>query len=243
MTTLFINEGARVVLADINEQGMKEVTAGLDADSFRTVSCDVSNVDQVKATVDTAVQDFGGVDVLCNVAGIGAAHSLLDVPEEAVVRQFEINFFGPFLFMKYTIPSMIERGGGSIINVGSVFALFGNKGNNGSYGAMKAALHHVTLTTAATYGAQNIRVNLIAPGTIDTPIARGRMDFGLGDKERPADDPRNHRPPAAALGRVGQPTETAAVALFLASDESSYVSGVILPVDGGWVASGGGARG
>ena len=243
MTSLFVQEGAKVVLADINDAGMKEVTSGLDADSFRTVFCDVSNVDRVKEAVATAVQDFGGVDVLCNVAGIGASHTLLDVPDELVVRQFEINFFGPFQFMKHSIPSMIERGGGSIINVGSVFGLFGNKGNNGSYGAMKAALHHLTQTVAASYGAENIRVNAIAPGTIDTPIARGRMDFGRGDKERPADDPRNHRPPAAALGRIGQPSETAAVALFLASDDASYVSGAVIPVDGGWVASGGGARG
>lgn len=244
MTTLFVQEGAKVVLADINEAGMKGVTSELDPESYRIVFCDVAKVGDVTAAVATAVQEFGGIDILCNVAGIGGdPYSLVDVPEDRVVRQFEVNFFGPLLFMKHAIPSMIERGGGSVINIGSVFGLFGNKGNNGAYGAMKAALMHLNQTVAANYGAQNIRVNCIAPGSIDTPIARGRMDFARGDKERPADDPRNHRPPAAALGRIGQPSEIATTALFLASDDASYVSGVVLPVDGGWVASGGGARG
>jgi NAD(P)-dependent dehydrogenase (short-subunit alcohol dehydrogenase family) len=102
---------------------------------------------------------------------------------------------------------------------------------------------------AANYGAQKIRVNCIAPGIIDTPIARGRTDFARGDQERPTDDPRTNRPPvaalgrAAALGRIEKASEIAATALFLASDDASYVSGVVLPVGGGWVASGGGARG
>jgi enoyl-[acyl-carrier-protein] reductase (NADH) len=102
---------------------------------------------------------------------------------------------------------------------------------------------HLNQTVAANYGAQRIRVNCIAPGLIDTPMVRGRMDFARGDQEQPADDPPNSRPPAAALGRIGKASEIAATALFLASDDASYVSGVVRPVDGGWVASGGGARG
>jgi NAD(P)-dependent dehydrogenase (short-subunit alcohol dehydrogenase family) len=242
ITSLFIQEGARVVLADINDAGMKEVTSGLDAGSFRIVFCDVSKADQVQEAVATAVREFGGVDILCNVAGIGGdPFPLTEVPDERVVRQFEVNFFGPYLFMKHAIPSMVERGGGAIVNIGSVSALFGNKGNNGTYAAMKAALHQLTTTVAANYGADGIRVNLIAPGTIDTPLARGRMDF-TRDKERPADDPRNKRPSPAALNRVGQPNEIATAALFLVSDEASYVTGIVMPVDGGWVASGGGNR-
>jgi len=242
MTKLFIEEGAKVVMADLNEAGMKEVSADLSADSFRTIVCEVSNDDQVREVVATAVREFGGVDVLCNVAGIGADFQVLpEVPLDRVQRQFDVNFFGAWLFMRHAIPVMIERGGGSIVNIGSVFGLFGNKGNNGAYGASKAALMHLTLTVAGNYGGDNIRANAIAPGRIDTPLSRGRMDFSRGDQERAADDPRLQRPSLNPSGRVGQPSEIASAALFLACDDSSYVNGVILPVDGGWVAAGGGA--
>lgn len=244
MTKLFIQEGAKVVLADLNEQGMKDATSELSADSFRTVLCEVSNDDQVKQVVDTAVREFGGVDVLCNVAGIGADFQPLpEVPLDRVARQFDVNFLGPWLFMRHAIPVMVERGGGSIVNIGSVFGMFGNKGNNGAYGASKAALMHLTLTVAGNYGADHIRVNAIAPGRIDTPLSRGRMDFSRGDQERAPDDPRLSRPSLNPSGRVGLPSEIASVALFLACEDSSYVSGVIIPVDGGWVAAGGGPAG
>jgi len=244
MTRVFVAEGAKVVLADLNEAGMKEVTSALDADSYRTVVCNVSNDDQVKEVVATAVREFGGIDVLCNVAGIGADFQPLpEVPLDRVQRQFDVNFFGAWLFMRHAIPFMIERGGGSIINIGSVFGLFGNKGNNGAYGASKAALMHLTLTVAGNYGGEHIRANAIAPGRIDTPLSRGRMDFERGDQERSPDDPRLQRPALNPLGRVGQPSEIASAALFLACEDSSYVNGVILPVDGGWVAAGGGLGG
>jgi NAD(P)-dependent dehydrogenase (short-subunit alcohol dehydrogenase family) len=100
---------------------------------------------------------------------------------------------------------------------------------------------HLTLTVAGNYGGNNIRANTIAPGRIDTPLSRGRMDFARGDQERAADDPRLQRPSLNPLARVGLASEIASVALFLACDDSSYVNGVILPVDGGWVAAGGGA--
>ena len=244
MTKLFIEEGARVVLADLNEEGMQEVASDLAVDSFRTVPCDVSNDDQVKEVVAAAVREFGGVDVLCNVAGIGADFQPLpEVPLDRVQRQFDVNFFGAWLFMRHAIPFMIERGGGSIINIGSLAGLFGNKGNNGAYGASKAALMHLTLTVAGNYGGDNIRANAIAPGRIDTPLSRGRMDFARGDEERSPDDPRLHRPSLNPLARVGLPSEIASVALFLACDDSSYVNGAIVPVDGGWLAAGGGLAG
>lgn len=244
MTALFIEEGAKVVLADLNETGMKETTSGFDSESFRTVLCDVTKDEQVAEVVATAVHDFGGVDVLCNVAGIGADFEPLpDVPLDRVTRQFDVNFLGPWLFMRHALPVMSERGGGSIINIGSVFGLFGNRGNNGAYGASKAALMHLTQTVAGNYGAENIRVNAIAPGRIDTPLARGRMDFARGDQERSPDDPRLKRPSNNPLGRIGRPQEIATTALFLASDDSSYVTGVVIPVDGGWVAAGGGPAG
>ncbi|MGD9960801.1 SDR family NAD(P)-dependent oxidoreductase [Nocardioides sp.] len=244
ITALFIEEGAKVVLADVNEAGMTEVTAHLPADSFRTVVCDVTQDDQVGAVVTTAVREFGGVDILGNIAGIGADFEPLpEVPLDRVTRQFDVNFLGPWLFMRHTIPVMIERGGGTIINIGSVFGLFGNRGNNGAYGASKAALMHLTTTVAGNYGGDNIRVNSIAPGRIDTPLARGRMDFARGDQERAADDPRLKRPSNNPLGRVGQPSEIATAALFLASEDSSYITGAIIPVDGGWVAAGGGPAG
>ena len=136
ITSLFISEGAKVVLADINETGMKEVTAELEPGSYHTVFCDVADAEQVKATVDTAVREFGGVDILCNVAGIGGDnYPLHEVPDERVIKQFQVNFFGPYLFMKHAIPAIVARGGGSVVNIGSVSAFFGNKGNNGTYAA------------------------------------------------------------------------------------------------------------
>jgi Dehydrogenases with different specificities (related to short-chain alcohol dehydrogenases) len=243
ITSLFVEEGAKVVLADINEPGMREVVSGLDEDSYRTVICDVSNEDQVKASVACAMDEFGRLDILCNVAGIGGeGGSFAEFPNERVVRQFEVNYFGVFLFMKHAIPVMIEGGGGTVVNVGSVagiphagFGGYGGKSQN-TYGAMKAAMHLMSQRAAGAHGSDNIRVNVIAPGTIDTPMMRGRMDI-TRDEENNTEEFRNSMPNPSALKRMGKPREIATVALFLASDDSSYVSGVVLPVDGGWLVN------
>jgi NAD(P)-dependent dehydrogenase (short-subunit alcohol dehydrogenase family) len=198
MITLFIQEGAKVVLADINEPGMKEVTANLDAESYRIVFCDVAKGEDVQKAIATTIREFGGIDILCNVAGIGGdPYTLVDVPDDRVVRQFDVNFFGPLRFMKHSIPSMIERGGGSIINIGSVFGLFGNKGSNGAYGAMKAALMHLNQTVAANYRAQKIRVNCIAPRESSTrrSSAAGRTSHEETKSGRPATRGTTKRPP------------------------------------------------
>jgi Dehydrogenases with different specificities (related to short-chain alcohol dehydrogenases) len=236
ITTLFIEEGAKVVLADINESGMEEVTSDLAPDSYRIVYCDVSQVDQVKNAVATATGEFGRLDILCNVAGIGGeGGALTEFPDDRVVRQFEVNYLGVFLFMKHAVPVMIENGGGAIVNVGSVggYPGFSAGGGQNTYGAMKAAMHHMSQVTAGSYGKQGIRVNVIAPGTIDTPMMRGRMDI---TKDKEISSEVLFESPSA-LGRIGTPREIATAALFLASDEASYVSGVVLPVDGGWLCN------
>jgi NAD(P)-dependent dehydrogenase (short-subunit alcohol dehydrogenase family) len=176
---------------------------------------------------DAALEAFGAIDILCNVAGIdGGLAPLADHTEEHFERVIGVNLRGVFLAMKYAIPHMLARGKGAIVNVSSAAGLVAMPAM-GVYGASKAGVIQLTKSAALEYSAHGIRCNAICPGPVDTPMI---------DKIRAIHPDVETRAKAATpIGRMGQPAEVAAAALFLASDDASFVTGVALPVDGGYV--------
>jgi len=224
-TKLFVREGAKVVAADIS--GAEKDTAAEVGRDVLPVHCDVTKEDDVAALFDAAVTEFGRVDAVLNVAGIGAPTPITDVTMEDYDKVMDVDLRGVLLGMKYGIRAMLGRddgSGGAVVNWSSIGGLNASMATS-VYSAAKAGVIAVTKAAAVEYGAQGIRANAICPGIILTEImgAAGAEHFPeLLEK--------------AALGRPGQPPEVAEVAAFLASDRASFVSGAIIPVDGGWSA-------
>lgn len=223
IATAFHQEGACVVLGDIS--GEEQVLAELLGGSAIGMTADVTNSSDVAQMVTTAVTHFGGLDVIVNNAGIdGRFGAIADLSEEAFDRVIGVNLKGVFICMKYGLPALVARGGGSIINLASVGALVGFP-TASAYCASKAGVVQLTRTAALEYATAKVRVNAICPGIIDTPLIKNALP-GLMDTVV-AQTP---------LGRLGQPSEIAAAAVFLASDGSSFITGTFLPVDGGFTA-------
>ena len=231
MSILFAREGARVLVADlVNEKAMDTVATiqaeGGEASGFEG---DVSKIDDCRRMVDAARERYGALDVLANNVGvIGAVGSAPELDEGAWDRTMAVNLKGMVLTSKFAIPRMIEGGGGSIINISSVGGLRSSPTWGGvAYGVSKAGVIGLTTQMAVQHGADNIRVNCIVPGNIYTPMVAGNLDEGGRDRER-------QRIP---LGREGTAWNIAWAAVYLASDESSWVTGITLPVDGGFLAT------
>ncbi|MFA7586373.1 MAG: SDR family oxidoreductase [Novosphingobium sp.] len=225
MAHRFIQEGAKVVLADISG-GQDDVAAALGANAV-AVHCDVADEAQVEALIATAEDRFGRLDVLCNNAGFGGGMAPLHKQSaEHWDRIHAVNIRGVFLGMKYGIISMLKSGGGAIINTGSASAVVGWK-HHSVYGSAKAGVHQMTKIAALDYSDRNIRVNAIAPGTMWT---------GLVAASKTHDTPPEGYPVLAGVpvNRWGTAMDIANAALYLASDEAAYVTGVVLPVDGGY---------
>jgi NAD(P)-dependent dehydrogenase (short-subunit alcohol dehydrogenase family) len=206
---LFHAEGAMVVLTDIS--GKEQQVAAELGENAVALTGDVSNAAHVAAVVELALRSFGGIDVLANIAGIPG--KMVPLHETSV-----------FLTMKMALPHMIDRGGGSIVNVASTAALIGTPGLV-AYAASKAGVAGLTKGAAVEYGKHNIRVNAVCPGVIKTPM----YDSGIADNPGVVDYLMSLVP----LGRTGFANEIANPLLFLASDASSYITGAILPIDGG----------
>ncbi|MBL7493480.1 SDR family oxidoreductase [Frankia sp. AgB1.9] len=220
---LFAREGARVVCADRNGSE-KETAAEIGADAV-AVQADVAVGEQVANLVDTAVRTFGKLDVLFNNAGISGPSGLIhELDEEILDQLLAVNIKGVFFGIKYAVPRMLENGGGSIINTASNAGMVGWKGKAG-YSAAKGGVVLLTKSAALDYAKSGIRVNAICPGMTWT---------GMAEAQAPA-PPQDIKVPNP-MARFGRPSELAAAALFLASDESSYMTGVAMPVDGGYVA-------
>jgi len=224
---LFAAEGARVVCADVT--GAEAATATeIGPAQAAAMTVDVSKAADVREMMERTKALYGRLDVLFNNAGIeGTPAPTPDYEEEEFHRVMHVNAFGVFLGMKYGIPLMLETGGGSIINTASIAGLVGFPGLV-AYTASKGAVIQMTKTAALEFAAQGIRVNAICPGVIRTPMVE-RFTAGQPDAEA-------QLTMAEPVGRMGTPEEVAALALFLASDESSFVTGAALPVDGGFVA-------
>lgn len=220
---IFAREGARVLAADIS--GAENETAAEIGDAVVPCRCDVSKEADVEAMIARAVAEFGRVDAVLNVAGIGTGGLIADVRMEDYDRVMDVDLRGVLLGMKHGIRAMLERGGGSIINWSSVGGLSAVPFGTSVYSAAKAGVISVTKSAAAEYGPKGIRANVICPGFILSEImgASGAESVpGMAKK--------------APLKRAGAPAEVAEVAAFLASDRASYVSGAVIPVDGGWSA-------
>jgi len=230
---LFAMEGARLVLADLNEKGLQETLNSILRQGGEGVGrkTDVSVESEVKALIDLTLQTFSQIDILCNNAGItGTLSGIEEQQEEDWRRVYGVNVLGAVLAVKHAAGPMQARKKGSIVNTASVAGIRSGAGGN-AYSASKAALINFTQTAACDLGAHHIRVNAVCPGLIATGMTRPIFDLA---RERGKEDKLGSR---CELRRYGRPEEVAYAILFLASDEASYITGQALPVDGGNTAS------
>ncbi len=226
---LFAREGAKVVLGDVLEAEGRAVEAeiGKAGGVAVCVRLNVTSEADWKSAVDTAVNRFGKLDVLVNNAGVGGPGRVEEVTLEEWNRVMDINSTGVFLGTKTAIPAMRRAGGGSIVNISSQLGLVGVDNSSPQYQASKGAVRLLTKATAIQYARDRIRVNSIHPGPIITPMTEARRR-----------DPETYKLTVSRipLGRYGEPEEVAYGVLYLASDESSFVTGAELVIDGGWTA-------
>ena len=218
---IFSREGARIIAVDISDS-VFETAKSVDGDIF-AMQADVSNEADVEAMIAKAQSEYGQLDAVLNVAGIAVPGMLMDVPLEDYERLMAVNLRGVFLGTKHAIRAMGASGrGGSIINWSSLGGINASMGTS-IYSATKAGVISITKSAALEAGKMGVRANCLCPGFIYTSMSAGGEKMpGILEK--------------AALGRGGQPEEVAEVAAFLASDRASYVSGTVIPVDGGWSA-------
>jgi NAD(P)-dependent dehydrogenase (short-subunit alcohol dehydrogenase family) len=229
---LFAAEGAQVVVADYAPEGGNETVDLIRANGGEAifVETDVSKTAGVTRMVDAAIETYGRIDVLFNNAAVTIPASVVDATEEVWDRTMEIDLKGVFLPSKYAIPHMVAGGGGSIINTASMCGLVASR-NQAPYSAAKGGVVSLTRQMAIDYAEHNIRVNGIAPSEVRTPMFLGFINRA-SDPEKKMEELVARIP----MGRVAEPEELARVALFLACEDSSYVTGVTLPVDGGLTA-------
>ena len=237
----FAAEGASVVVADQDRDGAERVAAAIDGAGGRAlgVVVDVRSESDVAAMADAA-STFGPIDTLYANAGIAGSGRAGELSVDAWQRVIDVNLTGVWLSCRAVLPSMLANGGGSIINQASVGGLVG-VGGIAAYAAAKAGVIGLTRQMAVDYGPDNIRVNAICPGTVPTPLVRRTYDEGGGFASgigEPVDfDALIERSRARyPLGRVGSVDDIASMAVYLASDESAWTTGVAIPVDGGMTA-------
>jgi meso-butanediol dehydrogenase/(S,S)-butanediol dehydrogenase/diacetyl reductase len=229
----FAREGARLVLADIHEQSLQETFRIVNAEGFSglLVKTDVSIEEEVKKLITLALESYFHIDILCNNAGVsGGISALTDQDNDEWQRVFRVNVMGAVFGTKHVAGHMQERRQGSIVNTSSVGGIRSGAGGN-AYSASKAALINFTKTAACDLGGYNVRVNAVCPGLIETNMTKRFFDYA---REKGKESKLGAR---CELRRHGMPVEVAAVILFLASDEASYITGQALPVDGGNTAS------
>jgi NAD(P)-dependent dehydrogenase (short-subunit alcohol dehydrogenase family) len=225
----YAREGAHVVVADVNLDGAQETAAMVEAAGRRglAVCTDVADPAQILAMVATARAEFGRIDVLFNGAGIISPTALLDTTVEQWDHIMAVNLRGEFLCLQAVARIMVEQGRGKIINVTSILGSQARV-NRGAYAASKAAIISLTQTAAVELGPHGVFVNAIAPGSIETPMVKSAPSTPEATQRKLA---------AIPLRRRGDPQDLAGPAIFLASDESDYVTGVVMTVDGGFTAS------
>jgi NAD(P)-dependent dehydrogenase (short-subunit alcohol dehydrogenase family) len=235
---LFAREGARVVAADCDQAHAEKVVQQILAEGGEAiaVNADVTRPDDVHRIIAQTLQAFGKPNILFNNAGVNQENRrpLTHIPDEDFDRTLEVNLKGPFLMMKHVVPHMIEAGGGSIINTASISAF--TVVSTAGYSASKAGLVAMTRVAAVELGRFNIRVNALCPGATMTPLAESQRPSMQARGLALAEDLMQR---VSVFKRMGEPIEMAKMALFLASDDSSYATGVPFIVDGGWSSYGG----
>jgi NAD(P)-dependent dehydrogenase (short-subunit alcohol dehydrogenase family) len=226
---LFSEEGASVCVADVSAEAGEETAAACREAFYQQV--DVADPESVRGMYAATVDRYGGIDVLYNNAGIMPADdaSVLDTEPDAWDRVLDVNAKGVYLCCRHGIPRLLERGGGSVINVASFVALVGAATSQIAYTASKGAVLSLTRELSVEFARRGVRVNALCPGPVETPLLLRLF------QEDPAafEQRRVHLP----MGRLAKPREIALGALFLASDESSYVTGATFLVDGGLTAA------
>ena len=230
----FLQEGAAVALCDIDGPACRAVVNELRGKGYRVTGIvgDVASAEDARCMVDEAVVFLGGLDILINNAGIETTGSVTTAADSDWERQIAVNLNGVYRISRFAIPKMIKAGGGAVINIASVGGLVAVK-EFSAYGASKAAVIQLTRSMAADYAPDNIRVNCLCPGPVDTLLLRRACE--RVDPSNP-ESVRQAYADFTLLKRIARPEEVASCALFLASDEASFVTGVALPVDGGFTA-------
>jgi NAD(P)-dependent dehydrogenase (short-subunit alcohol dehydrogenase family) len=225
MAKLFAAEGAKVVCADIS--GNQDIVAAEIGAAAVPVHTNVANEEDIRKMIATAEEKFGRLDILVNNAGFGGVMGPLhEQTTERWDQVHAVNMKGVFFGMKYGITSMLKTGGGAIVNISSASGFVGWK-HHALYGAQKAGVNQLTKSAALDYAGNNIRINAILPGTMWTGLVKKSKEF----PDPPADAKML---PGIPLNRWGRANDIAYAALFLASDEANYITGVLLPVDGGY---------
>lgn len=228
-TQMFIDHGAKVIATDLNEQGLVETVAAIDSakrDALVTVAGDVTSSTDVERWIDAGQQAFGSVNVLYNNAGIfpDEDRSVVETDEATWDRTVDVNLKGVYLCCKHGVPALIEAGGGSIINVASFVALVGCTVPQDAYTASKGGVLSLTRSLAVQYGPHGIRANAICPGPVLTPLLESLF---------PSEEEKMKRLNRIPLGRFGRAEDIVWSAIFLAADESSWMTGSSFVVDGG----------
>ncbi|CAH1692793.1 3-oxoacyl-ACP reductase [Hyphomicrobiales bacterium] len=228
---LYAREGAVVVAVDINGDAARETADIIIAEGGRceAMTADVRQADSVEAAVARTQEIFGRIDVLHNNVGITEMSDLAETTEESWRRVIDINLTGIFLTCRAVIPAMAAQKSGAIINISSLASIQVNQYPYFSYMAAKSGVNQFTRGLAVQYASQGIRANAILPGVMDTPLIYKQIAGNFADRE----EMLRRRNAASPMGRMGDAWDVAQAAVFLASDEADYITGVCLPVDGG----------
>ncbi len=228
----FAREGARLVLGDLDAQGLQALEHQLDGAQVRTVAGNIVDESTARALAQEAVSAFGRIDILVNNAGIHFARDITEMTVEEWDRLMDVNLKSMFLCCKHVIPHMLKRKRGAIVNLASISSFIGQEMDGVStfaYNVSKAGALQLTKSLASRYASDGIRVNCVCPGNVETNIIRRTTAAEVAEFWRQASR-------AEPIGRNAQPEEIANAILFLASDESSFVTGTPLIVDGGYLA-------
>lgn len=226
---LFVSEGAKVIVADRNIEQALAVAEALGSQAF-AVQADVSDAAQVKTMVEKAVAHFGGIDILVNNAGFGTLGTVVTVDEDTWDQVIDVNLKGVFLCSKFAIPEIVRRGGGAVVNLASTISVVGIK-DRAAYVAAKGGVAALTRAMALDHALEGVRVNSVAPGVIASSYydkifesVPDPVEFKKGLEAR------------SPLNKMGEPIDIANMILFLSSDDSSFATGAMFTVDGGYTA-------
>ncbi|MEM8951739.1 MAG: SDR family oxidoreductase [Pseudomonadota bacterium] len=236
----FIEEGATVIGTDMDADALKETAAMIEArtgkgDAFKSLVADATDNDDLDRAIDACGEPFGRIDVLVNNVGGSAPGDVVAMSDEVWQQQMERNLGYVFRSMKRVVPLMIAQGGGAIVNLASIAALRFFGPDVAAYAASKAGLIHLSKVTAVKYAPDNVRINTVIPGLMNTPLVKERLvdERADGDAQKLIDARHRQSP----TGRMGDGFDVANAVLFLASDEAKYITAAELNVDGGLSAT------
>jgi 2-keto-3-deoxy-L-fuconate dehydrogenase len=230
ITTLFLKQGSKVVVFDISEEAIDKLQSQLMDENLMLLPCNIADIGQVHNSVEKIIDRYGKIDILVNNAGVGHIGTATSTSVNDMERLFSVNVMGPYHVMHSVIPHMKEKGG-VILNMVSVAASLGISERFG-YSATKGALKTMTMSVAKDYLPYNIRCNSISPGRVHTPFVDDYLQKNYPGKEAEMFEKLSKTQP---IGRMAKPEEIAYLALFLCSDEASFITGTDYPIDGGFI--------